>query len=829
MIRFISYKNALYLIWFTGALLAQQLPEGKWHHNREQTIDIVHYKAELNLDMAASRLSGEATVRFHPRGALDAFSLDAFNLNVTQVQLLQGDSRSALDFFSHSRSLAILLDRAYTPQETLSVTVRYDCQPVDGMYFQPDPERPGEMFVHTYGEGGLHANWLPIYNDVNDKFSTEMIVTVPAGYAAISNGALLEQRSAVNGALTYHWSQALPHANYLISIYAGHFEKGELPPAFGKIPLNYWVPEGHLAEGAFAFRNTTRMVEFFSRQFNHEYPWEKYDQVAVPDYAIGAMEHTGVTGHRWSVLRDATAPDNFGPPLFRQYHDFWTADGTISHELAHHWFGNNLTCRNLSYIWLNESFASYLQMLWDEEDLGRETLLLDRQVALDQYLDYVHLEHLIRPLEYHRFDMPDDIYNEAHTYLKGAIVLHMLRGIMGDEPFFRAMGYYLKKHQFANVESGDLLDAIAEASGQNLDWFFNDWVYGGGHPVFEVSYTYLPDRRQIDLQVKQVQAQVEGQDLFKLPVTVTVATADGEKQHHIWLEEQNEAFFLPCPGEPLLVSFDGGGDLVAEVRFEKTADELAYQALNDSLPGQIQALRQLAAMFPVEAATMETFNAILNGKYFWGLQAEALVQLGNVRTPAAAQALLRALKSGDARLRKAAAMALPALGAETAAKPLREAIEKDPHTDVVATAIVALAQCAPDKAGTIIPKQLGRKAWYDEITIACLVALGDLGDAEHLPLIKPYIQPPHNQDVRQAALTAWKQCAPDDPELHRALQACAERSPYRVRQFAIAALGELYVVDARLLLETLAQASGDTNLQVLAQRALERIARVERP
>ena len=174
-------------------------------------------------------------------------------------------------------------------------------------------------------------------------------------------------------------------------------------------------------------------------------------------------------------------------------------------------------------------------------------------------------------------------------------------------------------------------------------------------------------------------------------------------------------------------------------------------------------------------------------------------------------------------------MTLPALGTEAALKPLSDIIGKDPHADVVATAIVALAQCAPEKAAGIIPRQLGRKAWYDEITIACLVALGDIGDVKNLPQIKPYVEAPHNQDVRQAALVAWKKCAPEDPELHRALQACAEASPYRVRQFAIAALGELYVEGARPLLEALLQESGDTNLQVLAERALEQITRVEKP
>ena len=196
------------IVWLTGALLAQQLPEGKWHRNRERSIDIVHYKAELTLDMAAARLSGEATIAFHPLEALDVFSLDAFNLNVQQVVLHRGEKPVELDFLPHSRSLAILLDRFYTPRDTLRLTIRYNCRPRDGMYFQPDPERPGERFVHTYGEGGLHANWLPIYNDVNDKFSTEMIVTVPATPKATAS-SLISGRSTRASSMAL---STLPHS-----------------------------------------------------------------------------------------------------------------------------------------------------------------------------------------------------------------------------------------------------------------------------------------------------------------------------------------------------------------------------------------------------------------------------------------------------------------------------------------------------------------------------------------------------------------------------------------------------------------------------------------
>ncbi|MFQ5754159.1 MAG: M1 family metallopeptidase, partial [bacterium] len=527
-----------FILCFQYAAFSQHLPQGAYHADRERSIDIVHYRTDLSFNFDNQQLFGKATIQLHPLSQTNEFSLDALRLNVQKAALINSNTMKPLTFKTNKQSLSVSLDRIYSSEDTLTVVIDYSCQPNAGMYFQKDQNHKGQFFVHTYGEGGLLANWLPIYNDVNDKFSTEMVVTVPKPYTVISNGVLEEVKEQSNGKQTFHWQQKLPHSNYLISVYVGEFEKGDLRSAFGSIPMSYWVPKGRLKEGAYAFRNTTKMVEFFSNRFNYRYPWDKYDQIAVPDYAIGAMEHTGVTGHQRSVLRDESAPNDFGPPLFTRYHNFWTSEGTISHELAHHWFGDNLTCRNLSYIWLNESFASYLQMLWDEESIGKEKLLMDRQFALDSYLDYVATKHIIRPLEYHYFEKPSDIYNTEHTYLKGAIVLHMLRTILGDHDFFHALSYYLHKHEFSNVVSNDLKIAIEEATGQNLDWFFDDWVYGGGHPIFEVSYTYLKNRKLVDLKVNQTQAMVEGQDLFTLPVEITIATSKGESKHLIWVKNQ---------------------------------------------------------------------------------------------------------------------------------------------------------------------------------------------------------------------------------------------------------------------------------------------------
>lgn len=816
---------AVYYLAIANIANAQHLPEGEYHENRERTIDIVHYKADLRFNLTERQVLGTATVRFHPLSGTDVLTLDAIRLDVRKAYPPNGDSIS-FPFTLSDRTLEIKLDREYAPDETLSVSIDYSCQPNAGLYFQPDPITKGQVFIHTYGEGGLHANWLPIYNDVNDKFSSEMIVTVPEPYTVISNGKLIESEKEADQQRRFHWRQDLPHSNYLIAIYVGEFEKGDLPPAFGEIPLSYWVPKGKLPEGAYAFRNTTKMVEFFSNRFNYRYPWDKYDQIAVPDYAIGAMEHTSVTGHRWSVLRTESAPLEFSPEL-QHYNDFWSSEGTISHELAHHWFGDNLTCRNLSVIWLNESFASYLQMLWDEESLGKDQLLMDRQVALDRYLEYVRKEHIIRPLEYHYFDKPNDIYNEEHTYFKGAIVLHMLRNILGDDDFFRALSAYLHKHEFTNVESQDLKIAIEEATGRNLSWFFDDWVYGGGHPVFEVSYDYVPDRKLVELNVKQVQAMVEGQGVFTLPAVVTLATKKAARNDTVWIDEATEHFLLDCGEKPEMVSFDGGGALVAEIKFPKERDELLYQIDHDLLPGQIRAVRELTRRFPTDPKTSRALANILSANdAFWGLKAEAAFQAGVLRNSEAEPVIGAALQAQDYRVRKAAVLALAHHKSEYASTILKRTIATDPQSDVVAAAIVALAKADPG-AANFIRKQVGRPSWYDEITIACLDAFGLTGDASLTKEIKPYAGTKYNQHVRQAALRAWKNCAPNDPQLHASLISAAESAPYSVQQMAVAALGELHVGKATPFLEDMVKTSGDQNLTVMATEALEEIRRVE--
>jgi len=805
---------------------SQALLQGKYHRDRERTIDIIHYQADLRFDFSKKEVQGEASVVFSPLVTLDTFSLDAFRMEIKKVDLVEKGGAKPLPFRLHDESVEIGLGRTCSPGESLTAKILYSAQPNAGMYFSEDAANKGRFIIYTYGAGEMKANWLPIYIDYNDKFSSEMIVSVPPPYAAVSNGKLVDVQNQENGDRRFHWKQALPHSQYLIALFIGEFEKEEFEPAFGRIPIGYWVPKGRLDEGAYTFHNTAKMVEYFSRRLSYPFPWEKYDQIAVPDYGPGAMENTSITGHRISILRKDSAPANLGAPDFQGYHSVWTAENLISHELAHSWFGNNLTCRSINYLWLNESFATYLHLLWDEELLGKETFDLDRQDALDQYLSYVKETHTIRPLEYAYYDTISDMYTSQITYLKGAIVLHTLRNILGDDDFFQALSYFLHKHEYSNVVGSDFQTAIEEAVGRNLDWFFDDWIYGGGYPIFEVAYSFLQDRKLIDISVSQVQPIVKGQDLFTLPVEITMATSKGKKKETIWAKNRSDRFLLPCEEEPLMVSFDGGGALVAEVRFDKSVDELAFQALHDEIPGRIWAMRAMARLFPIHQKTDQTLSAVLSGEAFWGLKAEAALLLGKLRTPEAEGLLLKALQSTDHRIRKAAVLALPDFRKDFAQKTLKTVILKDRHTGVVGTAIVSLAKADPAGSGDFIRSQLDRPAWDDEIDQACLNAFQVLGDRSRLPDIERFTAAENSDHLQLAALAAWRSCAPDDPRLYQVLMDRAESGKYGVKWYSIGALGDLLVEEARPILEKTARESGDNDMRVKAEEALAKIKRV---
>ncbi len=812
-------------------LSAQHLPTGTYRPTRERSYDIIHFRADLTVDWAKKQVGGEATVRLRPLASLSSISLDAYWLNVSDVR--DADRGTSYKFSSTDDALIISFGRTLQTADTVAVTIRYTARPTAGLYFvDPGPQTNNKPAIFTYGEGGIHANWLPLYNENNDKFSTEMIVTVEKPFTAISNGTLLQTRENQNGTRTFHWYQALPHSNYLIALFIGDYVPVKLRPAFGSIPLSVWVHAGQEDQARTVFQRTPDMVEFFSKRFSFRYPWDKYDQIASFDYAIGAMENTGITGHNDRILRRPGQLEEFNPD-FEHYSANWTAEAIISHELGHHWFGDNTTCRTLANLWMNESFASYMMMLWDEHRLGNEHLQSQTQIALQSYLDYVAESHIIRPLEYRFYDSRDQIYNLQTTYQKGAIVLHMLRWVLGDEAFFQGLGYFQNKHQFANVESQDLLTALEESTGKNLTWFFEQWIWSGGHPIFEVSWNHIPGRKKVEVRVEQVQPIVEGQGTFRLPVEIRIDVKGTTRKETVWIEESTQSYVFDVSEAPDLVSFDGRGALVADIRERKQVRELAYQALKDELPGRLRALRQLAGNHASNPLTFEVLHRTIQGNGSWTLRAEATLLLQSIHTLQAQQLLLAQLQSEDYHVRKAAVIALGSRFTAEARSALRTTVEAEKNDDVAAAALVALAKIDPSLSEQFFEAQLKKESWYDSRKLAvlrCIEVLATDHSVQNperfVPLVRRYVDTRYNYELRQQALKSWTACAPGDKALLNQLFATVKNDILAVQTTAMKLLGMIRHESAIPILEEAAKRSGDIDVRKAARDALEEIRRI---
>ncbi len=803
-----------------------RLPTGPERAVREREIDVRHLVGDLRLDLGKETVEGTVTVHFAPlRGGLGALSLDAADLDVKDVMLV--GASGPLAFVLRDRALKVTLPRPLAAGEVSELRIDYSCRPKSGLYFQPRSGKRGPQ-VWNYGEGGRHYGWLPLYNDTNDRFSVEMRLTVARPYQALANGTLRETRENADGTRTFVWSQDEPIPNYLLALDAGEFARVDLGAARvggRSVPLAAWASPGQEPGAAHAFRNTARMVEFFSERFGYPYPWPKYDQIALREFSVGAMETTGLVGFSESHLHLPGDPPDSGPD-FEHAFPLWTYEDTIAHELAHHWFGDLVTCRSLGSIFLNESFASFAHTLWTEHAYGADDFAYQRWRYLDAYLGYVRRTGEVRPLQYFRYKSSGDMYQQDTTYIKGALVLQSLRHLMGDESFFRGIAAYLKKNEYSEVEAADLQSALERSSGRNLSAFFGDWIVsGGGHPALEVSHRYSPERKAVDLTVRQVQADLPFENAFSLPVDVEVRTASGAKVHAVELGGWTTQLSLPVDGEPLFVAFDKGGWLIADVAHEQPLPELLAQLAQGGVSEQLRAARQIAEDHPRQAETAAALVRVLaDAKAHWGVRQEAARGLGVIGGESAGAALLGALRGPDARVRRAAALALGEAGGRGSVEALRRAVETDKAEDVAAVAAHSLGRLDAPGAAEFLKRQLLRESrWWSALRLGALLGLGELEEPGLLAVFRAHLDPEEVREVRLAALDGWAELAPNDPALASRLRELAGDRNVAVREAALTKLGEMHRADDLGFLRDFAAREPDPDLAAEARSAVEEI------
>ena len=530
---------------------------------RSRDYDLQDIRMHLWFDVELRQVRGEVTESVAAlRDNLSELKLDSVGLTIDSVMV---DGRTA-KFSVTPAKLVVTLERAAARGDHHEILIYYHGQPKKGLYFVlPDknyPQQPREIW--TQGEAEDTRYYIPLYDYPNDRTTSEMLVTVPASWITISNGRLVGVKDEADGTKTWDWKQAETLSTYLISMVAGEFV--ERDDSWHGIPLRYVVPRGEESTIAPTFERTKQMLDRFASKLGVPYPWAQYAQTAVDDFVATGMENTSAT--------TLTTHSLVNPKLAAEDHD--GADEVTSHELAHQWFGDLVTCKDWANLWLNEGFADYFQRVWNERRYGEDDA--DFEFWRDQ--NEWNRQPRLFPVPIVSRDFDDSTEYQDNIYDKAGWVLRMLHERLGDEDFYRALRHYLEVNRGQNVVTADLQKAVEQATSVNVDKFFDQWVYGAGAPKFDVSYEYEPDARAVKLTVKQMQ-KVEGRvGLFDVPVNVEIATANGRRMQSIEVSQASQTFTFPADGPPLMVIFDKGDQVLKAVDFKREPEALIYQLKN---------------------------------------------------------------------------------------------------------------------------------------------------------------------------------------------------------------------------------------------------------
>lgn len=751
------------------------------HYTRNRIYDVQHLKLELSFDQPQRRLFGTATLTISPiNNGLEQVILDAVELDIKSI-LLNGNS--ATGFSAENGKLRIKLDRPYAEDEQFTLAIQYETTPRMGLYFvQPDenyPDKPWQIW--SQGEMEESRYWFPGYDFPNDRMTSEMIVTVPEDQMAISNGELLEvTRNETAHTRTFHWRENVPHVTYLVSLVVGEFT--EVRNEWEGTPVTYYVEARDRDKVERSFSKTPDMIDFFSEKIGVRYPYEKYAQVTIREFMWGGMENISATTLTRGTLHDARA------------HLDVSSDGLVAHELAHQWWGDLLTCKNWNHIWLNESFATYFDALYVEHDKGEEEFLLEMRGNRKAYMKEDSSDYR-RAIVTNFYEDPSQMF-DSHTYPKGAWVLHMIRYILGDELWWKAIHYYAETYREQVVETSDFRKAIEQSTGIALQWFFDQWLFHGGYPEYEVSWNWSQENQTVLLHVQQTQTVDDLTPIFRMPVEIAFAGDFGVKLDTIVVDKADQVFKFALSSKPVRVEFDPHEWILKELRFEKSKEELLNQLTQSGNPAARLRAAQWLARYGNDDDVVKALAMSLQKDHFRGVREQAAESLGKISGNKARNALIDALKDKKSSVRQAAVKALGNFGGEEkVAGALEKTFRNDESYNTEAEAVKSLAKIRADNAYDICLNALQMDSDDEVIRRAGLSGIVELEDPRGIEVAREWSEPGRPVKARSAALKALAKLAKSSEgqkeEVRQYLAKQLDDPDFRIRNAALEGFGEL--------------------------------------
>lgn len=780
----------------------------------QRNYDTHHIRLTLNIDPAEKSITGEATLTLVPTvDQFQSFKLHAEDIEVRQILL---NKKTSLLFHADSEIVLIHLPVSYSKKDTIDISIHYFSKPTSGVFFnEPTAQKPETPYqIYSHSEPITARRWFPCYDEPDDKVTSEIIATVPEKHFLLSNGKLIAVvHNQKQQTKTYHWLQDKPHSTYLISIASGDYI--ELSENCAGIPLHYYVYPKDTLNATNSFGKTPEMLRYFQNLFGCKYPWDKYAQIVVAEYEAGGMEHTSAT-----TLNDRTIHD-------RRAHLDMSSDELVAHELAHQWFGNLVTCKNWSHLWLNEGFATYAEILFKEYDLGRA----EGQYAIyDDQNFYLDLEdsEFHEPIVNETFLHPEDLFTHI-TYQKASLVLHMLRQVIGDAAFFNSVTSYLHQFAFQCAESDDFQNIVEQVSGQDLDWFFDQWLYRSGHPEFNVSYRWLPDARQVNVYVQQTQEDSSDMvpRVFKMPVDIEIISDSGRLTQKFFLRSREDTFRLAFDQRPLLLRFDKNNSILKKVQFIKCQDEWIYQLLHDD-----HVAARLDAIHHLERATFDTLDTILalekviSDDPFWAVRKEAAYLSMDYHREETKAALVAACRDAHSKVRIAAILALASFKHIRFNPLFRDIARQDSSYRVVAEAIYALANVPDDSSFECVSQFVDLKSHHDVIRTAAFHSLGQLRDERAIPIaLKFATDSSQSSAVRLNALSVIRELGIGHRDAESCLIELLDDDDYAIKKKAIDILGSFKTKQSLKALQQLQKTTLPDDVRRRLRISIEKIER----
>ena len=696
-------------------------------YTRSHDYHLVHQRIEVrNFDWDSTSFDGRVTTTLVAlRPDLDSVILDAGSrLVVARI----ADGRGAtLRSDRHGDTLVVYPARPVAFHDTLRFSIDYHAPVENGRgltFIQPEGQSHRPQQIWSQGEDHNNHLWFPTYDFPNDKMTWELVATVPQQYTVVSNGTLVADRKLPGATHSVTWRQDLPSSTYLVSLIVAPLVK--VADHWHAIPVDYYVYHADSNRARRLFAVTTDMIDVYSRLTGLSYPWAKYAQTTVADF-FGGMENVSAT-----TLVD-WLPDE------RAYLDRpWYQWILIPHELAHQWFGDYVTTENWANMWLNEGFAEFMPGQYWSAKLGRHA---EEDYYLDEYRQYLQIDARRR--------MPLAAPGSNNIYPKGALVLRMLREYLGPERFWVSLHLYLTRHALGNATSDDLRQAVLDATGENLDAFWSEWIYGAGHPAFTVTAAYDTAARTLALSVKQTQRdsapptadstapRYRTAAVFHMPLSIRVGTPGGDVVRRVQLASREQTVsFSALAGPPTMVVFDDGNTVLKELTFDQPTSWLATQLERDAdLWNREWVIAELAKR-PADATALAALARAATVADYFLTRAQAVEALARFPAAGAAAPLAAALRDTAAQVRRMAITTLGRLGGARAAELARTTWRTDPSYEVRAAALTALVAADSSARDSVVAWGLPVASYQNVIQEAAYRVIAQTGDTGAIPQLE---------------------------------------------------------------------------------------------